>query len=191
MADESLTGPASAFALARDCAADVFAIKIEQSGGLRAGLQVAAIAEAAGIELYGGTMLEGAIDPKVLAKHARKLGFPACAITDRNGLYGSMAFSEAAMGAGVDLMRAARALASRRRAVMNAVRRGNRVWLGVRFVQGWVAAAGVECAELAAAGVTGGTLYLKVDDGNETDFIRENLPSFAPVMKSVLLSGPP
>src|SRR3546814_4066591 len=47
------------------------------------------------------TMLEGAIDPKVLAKHARKLGFPACAITDRNGLYGSMAFSEAAMGAGV------------------------------------------------------------------------------------------
>src|SRR3546814_1386529 len=45
--------------------------------------------------------LEGAIDPKVLAMHARKRGFPACAITDRNGLYGSMAFSEAAMGAGV------------------------------------------------------------------------------------------
>ncbi len=47
------------------------------------------------------TMLEGAIEPKTLAKHARKLGFPACAITDRNGLYGAMAFSEAAMGAGV------------------------------------------------------------------------------------------
>src|SRR3546814_19905929 len=47
------------------------------------------------------TMLEGAIDPKVLAKHARKLGFPACAITDRNGLYGSIALSEAALGAGV------------------------------------------------------------------------------------------
>jgi DNA transformation protein len=31
---------------------------------------------------------------------------------------------------------------------------------------------------------SGGTLYLKVDDGNESDFIRENLPSFAPVMKS-------
>jgi DNA transformation protein len=29
-----------------------------------------------------------------------------------------------------------------------------------------------------------GTLYLKVDDGNESDFIRENLPSFAPTMKS-------
>ncbi|MGL1409764.1 muconate cycloisomerase, partial [Vibrio parahaemolyticus] len=39
----------------------VFAIKIEQSGGLRAAQQVAAIGDAAGIELYGGTMLEGAI----------------------------------------------------------------------------------------------------------------------------------
>src|SRR3546814_9244276 len=47
------------------------------------------------------TMLEGAIEPKVLAKHARKLGFPACAITDRNGLYGVMPLSEAALAAGV------------------------------------------------------------------------------------------
>jgi DNA transformation protein and related proteins len=31
---------------------------------------------------------------------------------------------------------------------------------------------------------SGGTLYLKVDAGNEADFIRENLPSFAPAMKS-------
>ncbi|MCP3656828.1 MAG: muconate cycloisomerase [Herbaspirillum sp.] len=61
MADESLTGPTSAFALARQAGADVFAIKIEQSGGLRAAQQVAAIADAAGIELYGGTMLEGAV----------------------------------------------------------------------------------------------------------------------------------
>lgn len=61
MADESLTGPASAFALARVAGADVFAVKTEQSGGLRAALQVAAIADAAGIELYGGTMLEGAV----------------------------------------------------------------------------------------------------------------------------------
>ncbi|WP_455554416.1 muconate/chloromuconate family cycloisomerase [Comamonas sp.] len=61
MADESLTGPASAFALARVAGADVFAVKIEQSGGLRAAQHVAAIAEAAGIALYGGTMLEGAI----------------------------------------------------------------------------------------------------------------------------------
>lgn len=61
MADESLVGPVSAFEIARNRSADVFAIKIEQSGGLRAAQQVAAIADAANIELYGGTMLEGAI----------------------------------------------------------------------------------------------------------------------------------
>ncbi|ARJ70999.1 muconate/chloromuconate family cycloisomerase [Paracoccus contaminans] len=61
MADESLTGPESAFAIARDNAADVFAIKIEQSGGLTGAQRVAAIADAAGIGLYGGTMLEGGV----------------------------------------------------------------------------------------------------------------------------------
>lgn len=61
MADESLVGPVSAFEIARNRGADVFAIKIEQSGGLRAAQQVAAIADAANIELYGGTMLEGAL----------------------------------------------------------------------------------------------------------------------------------
>ena len=47
------------------------------------------------------TMLEGAIEPKAIAKHAAKLGFPAVALNDRNGLYAAMAFSEACMGAGV------------------------------------------------------------------------------------------
>jgi muconate cycloisomerase len=61
MADESLVGPGSAFDLASIGAADVFAVKIEQSGGLLAAQRVAAIADAAGIELYGGTMLEGAV----------------------------------------------------------------------------------------------------------------------------------
>lgn len=61
MADESLNGPASAFAIAACAGADVFAIKIEQSGGLYGAQRVAAIAEAAGIELYGGTMLEAAV----------------------------------------------------------------------------------------------------------------------------------
>jgi muconate cycloisomerase len=61
MADESLTGPVSAFQLATSAAADVFAIKTEQSGGLQAAQQVAAIADAAQIALYGGTMLEGAV----------------------------------------------------------------------------------------------------------------------------------
>ncbi len=41
--------------------ADVFAVKTAQSGGLFNAQRVAAIGEAAGIELYGGTMLEGAI----------------------------------------------------------------------------------------------------------------------------------
>ena len=61
MADEILQGPDSAFDIARHHGADVFAIKIEQSGGLFAAQRVAAIADAAGIELYGGTMLEGAL----------------------------------------------------------------------------------------------------------------------------------
>ena len=46
-------------------------------------------------------MLEGAIDPKKIAKQAKALGFPAAAITDRNGLYGSMAFSDGCKGEGV------------------------------------------------------------------------------------------
>ena len=60
MADESLHGPESAFELAKASGADVFAVKIEQSGGLFNAQRVAAIADAAGIGLYGGTMLEGA-----------------------------------------------------------------------------------------------------------------------------------
>ncbi|MFT3755698.1 MAG: muconate/chloromuconate family cycloisomerase [Pseudoxanthomonas sp.] len=60
MADEILQGPESAFEIAKNQGADVFAIKIEQAGGLFAAQKVAAIADAAGIELYGGTMLEGA-----------------------------------------------------------------------------------------------------------------------------------
>ncbi|CCE03562.1 muconate/chloromuconate family cycloisomerase [Bradyrhizobium sp. STM 3809] len=61
MADEALNGPETAFQIASQDAADVFALKIAQSGGLFAGAKVAAIAEAAGIGLYGGTMLEGAV----------------------------------------------------------------------------------------------------------------------------------
>jgi len=61
MADESLQGPETAFALARIGAANVFNVKIAQSGGLYAASRVAAIADAASIGLYGGTMLEGMI----------------------------------------------------------------------------------------------------------------------------------
>jgi muconate cycloisomerase len=61
MADEALHGPESAFNIAQQAAADVFAIKIMQSSGLFAAGKVAAIAEAAGIGLYGGTMLEAGV----------------------------------------------------------------------------------------------------------------------------------
>jgi len=47
------------------------------------------------------TLLEGAIAPKQLAARAKDLGFPAAALTDRNGLYAAMAFSDAASKAGV------------------------------------------------------------------------------------------
>jgi len=61
MADEALHGPDDAMALARADAADVYAVKIAQSGGLLPALEVATVARLAGIELYGGTMLEGGI----------------------------------------------------------------------------------------------------------------------------------
>ena len=61
MADEALHGPFDALELANKFAADVFAVKINQSGGLFPALQVATIAELSGISLYGGTMLEGAV----------------------------------------------------------------------------------------------------------------------------------
>jgi DNA polymerase-3 subunit alpha len=46
-------------------------------------------------------MLEGAMEPKTIAERSAKLGFPAVALTDRNGLYGVMPFSEACFGKGV------------------------------------------------------------------------------------------
>lgn len=61
MADEALNGPRSAFRIASAAAAGVFAVKIAQSGGLHPASEVAAIANAAGIGLYGGTMLEGGV----------------------------------------------------------------------------------------------------------------------------------
>lgn len=61
MADEALNGPRSAMRIASAVAAGVFALKIAQSGGLFATAEVAAIGQAAGIGLYGGTMLEGGI----------------------------------------------------------------------------------------------------------------------------------
>lgn len=61
MADESIESVEDAFSLAAIGAASVFALKIAKNGGPRAVLRTAQIAEAAGIALYGGTMLEGSV----------------------------------------------------------------------------------------------------------------------------------
>lgn len=61
MADESLMGPNTAYRLAKRNAASVFAVKVAQSGGLIEGRDVATVANLAGIDLYGGTMLEGSV----------------------------------------------------------------------------------------------------------------------------------
>ncbi len=61
MADESLKGMEDGFALASAHCANVFAIKIEQAGGLQNARDLIGIAQAADIALYGGTMLEGSI----------------------------------------------------------------------------------------------------------------------------------
>ena len=47
------------------------------------------------------TMLEGAIDPKAMAKLAKERGFPAIAIADRNGLYGAVMFANACKAEGI------------------------------------------------------------------------------------------
>jgi DNA polymerase-3 subunit alpha len=46
-------------------------------------------------------MLEGAMEPKAIAAQAAKLGFPAVALTDRNGLYAAMPFTAACTDKGV------------------------------------------------------------------------------------------
>jgi muconate cycloisomerase len=61
MADEALHGPIDAFAIASSAAARIYAVKIAQSGGLLPAHAVATIAQAAGIGLYGGTMLEAGV----------------------------------------------------------------------------------------------------------------------------------
>lgn len=47
------------------------------------------------------TMLDGAMEPKAIAKQAKRLDFPAAALTDRNGLYAAMSFTDACKSEGV------------------------------------------------------------------------------------------
>ncbi|MDB5771386.1 MAG: muconate cycloisomerase [Burkholderiales bacterium] len=61
MADESVGTIQEAFELAKTAAADVFALKVTKAGGIANTKKVAAIAEGAGIGLYGGCMLETSV----------------------------------------------------------------------------------------------------------------------------------
>jgi DNA polymerase III subunit alpha len=47
------------------------------------------------------TMLDGAMEPKAIAAQAKRLDFPAAALTDRNGLYAAMPFTDACRKEGV------------------------------------------------------------------------------------------
>ncbi|MEO0041159.1 MAG: hypothetical protein RL329_607, partial [Bacteroidota bacterium] len=69
MADESQSDLQASFQLAKLRSADVWALKIGKAGGLYNVLKAAAIAEAADISLYGGTLLEGTIG-SVASAHA-------------------------------------------------------------------------------------------------------------------------
>lgn len=61
LADESVFTPAEAVEMVRTRFADCVSIKLMKCGGMRRAQQIAAIAEAAGIAAYGGTMYEGGI----------------------------------------------------------------------------------------------------------------------------------
>ncbi len=61
LADESVGLPYEGFNIAKIAGARAFALKTAKSGGIYSVLELANIAKAAGIGLYGGTMLEGSI----------------------------------------------------------------------------------------------------------------------------------
>ena len=74
MADESVCTPQDAMALARAQAAQVFSLKVAKHGGLLRTREVAAVAEAADIGWYGGTMLETSIGSAAAAHVFSTLG---------------------------------------------------------------------------------------------------------------------
>ncbi|GAA0449750.1 muconate/chloromuconate family cycloisomerase [Alkalibacillus silvisoli] len=61
MADESVQSIQDAYNLAKQFACNLFSLKIHKFGGLKNTVKVAAIAEAAGIDCFGGTSLESSI----------------------------------------------------------------------------------------------------------------------------------
>lgn len=73
MADEAVSTPADMFDYACEGAAGIVALKIAKSGGPLGVMRTAAVADAAGVGCYGGTMLEGTIG-SIASAHA----FAAC-----------------------------------------------------------------------------------------------------------------
>ena len=74
MADETVCTPQDAMLLARAQACHVFSLKVAKHGGLLRTRQVAAVAEAADIGWYGGTMLETSIGSAASAHLFSTLG---------------------------------------------------------------------------------------------------------------------
>ena len=74
MADESVCTPQDAMRLARRSACHVFSLKVAKHGGLFPTRKVAAIAEAADIGWYGGTMLETSLGSAAAAHVFSTLG---------------------------------------------------------------------------------------------------------------------
>lgn len=74
MADETVCTPQDAMALARAEACHVFSLKVAKHGGLLRTRKVAAIAEAADIGWYGGTMLETSLGSAASAHVFSTLG---------------------------------------------------------------------------------------------------------------------
>lgn len=74
MADETVCTPQDALMLARQRAAHVFSLKVAKHGGLLRTRKVAAVAEAADIGWYGGTMLETSLGSAASAHVFATLG---------------------------------------------------------------------------------------------------------------------
>jgi len=68
MVDEGLESIQETYQIAKHHAGNVFSIKPIQAGGLTATKKVAGIAEAAGIPLYGGTMIESSLGTAICAQ---------------------------------------------------------------------------------------------------------------------------
>jgi len=82
MADESVMTLGDSYALAKAEAADVFCVKLYKMGGLRAAKKIAAVAEAAGIQLNVGglavqSQLEAAAGAHFYASSPERLTMPA------------------------------------------------------------------------------------------------------------------